>query len=723
MWKVDQETSIDPLQAIATSAREVASMASEAAGLVVPNWLTQSQQQDLLDFLSGSGLKWYLLWRPIAAAAEWLARFPLVPPATTTRKRIGRIVALHLGLFECEFSIVEIVADPINGSVGLLPARLRTNKKLDFRSGTITDNLLQAVAKNQGVQSQDASVWRQLWTTPWLQTQLAAMRKKPKSSHPNCPAIYDTPALPLEMSESPAIVCNAGIEWKTVPFNQIKQWVDQQLQSVGPLEGAVVTGELASIMGDGGTLGAALLQTRAHKDRILVANDAHHSDDLLSYGAAKLCHRLAVDEPAFLTKLPTLRTVVSRVGEPEWISLLSDDDAYVEGGKKWSRPQPVQGIRIPGAKVLKLAVDHEDFEHVREASIDIPDEFSFNQEAELLVEITPAQGNARVEIVTIPRVKTRNPLTANLQKMTEVRNNRDQLVSPTDYIDLYPRISPPLLQRLSSPTAWKNIAEGLVIPLLRQPTRTWASSDFYNIKEELLKKRRKSGQLLNITAIGSDGHVGEYHEELNRLVEGVATALDSPDPRRREDATRLLAYTSTDHSVVATHIASFGKFGPRNDAEFRLVGNCLREPTVIRSFFSSCGHENLNSHQIRTVAELASYRADALEQVESQQINDLYDAISHEFHEYAESISLQIHFRYLTLCVAFLLRRRIYDDSFVPPDGQLAQRVKSTCLRVIQNHAAGRTHILGGSVDLPSVMRQLIEYVDREGRGAFVLAT
>ena len=82
-----------------------------------------------------------------------------------------------------------------------------------------------------------------------------------------------------------------------------------------------------------------------------------------------------------------------------------------------------------------------------------------------------------------------------------------------------------------------------------------------------------------------------------------------------------------------------------------------------------------------------------------------------------------MHFRYLTLCMAFMLRRRIFDDSFVPPDSDLAALVKQTCLNVIQGYENGSIRVMGGSVDLPAVMRQLIKYVDREGQGAFVLAT
>lgn len=55
-------------------------------------------------------------------------------------------------------------------------------------------------------------------------------------------------------------------------------------------------------------------------------------------------------------------------------------------------PDPIGGIRIPGSRVLKLAVDHEDFEGVREASITLPGTIAANQAAEIHVGITPRKG-------------------------------------------------------------------------------------------------------------------------------------------------------------------------------------------------------------------------------------------------------------------------------------------------------------------------------------------
>ena len=215
----------------------------------------------------------------------------------------------------------------------------------------------------------------------------------------------------------------------------------------------------------------------------------------------------------------------------------------------------------------------------------------------------------------------------------------------------------------------------------------------------------------------------EYETEFDALVQGAAMSLKSRDSRHRNAAIRMLAYTSTDAEVVLDFAAAIVRQGPRRDEEFRLVGNCLRDSQGIRNFLMTCDSSTLLSgNRVRTVAELATYRASALQVIDSHSMESLYDVISNKFSRDARGTRLGLHFRYLTLCVAFLLRRRIFDDSFISPDHKLARRVKETCIDVIERHEQRQVHIMGGSVDLPAVMRQLIQYVDREGHGDFVLA-
>ena len=99
-------------------------------------------------------------------------------------------------------------------------------------------------------------------------------------------------------------------------------------------------------------------------------------------------------------------------------------------------------------------------------------------------------------------------------------------------------------------------------------------------------------------------------------------------------------------------------------------------------------------------------------------MRSVYDGVTHHFTS-ANSYE-GIDFRYETMSAAFLLRRRIFDEDFLPPDSEQAERVKQKCRTILEGVEKRQIRVLGGAVNLPNVMRQLIEYVDREGRGAFM---
>ncbi len=155
-WQVDESTTTDPMHGLAIAARDAIRgiVSIDSVGLVIPNWLRQSQQQRLLESLSGSGLKWRLVWRPIAAATYWISHFFRgLRLGYSKREPIGRILCLHLGLFECEWTIVELVAEPNGVEVVVLPARRRTatrTKIQEHQPGILSDILVRFACSGDG---------------------------------------------------------------------------------------------------------------------------------------------------------------------------------------------------------------------------------------------------------------------------------------------------------------------------------------------------------------------------------------------------------------------------------------------------------------------------------------------------------------------------------------------------------------------------------------------
>ncbi len=729
IWPLGFENYVEPVDALAVAAKDSVSSFRkvDSVGLVVPNWFKQAQQQRLLESLSGTGIKWRLIWRPIAAATHWIEHFFAGKKLSyASRTPIGRILCLHLGLFECELTVVELVAEPFGSSVLVLPARQRTvGKRSTLESshqpGLTSDLLAKHASLTAEKSTAQAPAWRQMWATQWLFRQLADWKRLEKrSTRHDCPFEYDPPTAEIKGETMDGDVeCN-GMRWPAISIRTAQAWakrlINVELSGKTQLDGAVITGELASVSASTCSLGELFLGRSVDSKYVLVAESTAPAD-LLALGAAEQCRRINFRQPSYLTKLPRLQTVVSRAGEPEWISLLANDDSYVMGGQRWERPEPVRGIKIPHGRQLTLAIDHEDLENVRESQIEIPAYFKPNESAELHVTITPAQGNARIELRTVTMLKNRNPVIADLSKMTEVKDAYDKPISPSEYLDWTPKLAPSTSPRESSLNRWIAVKRAAQEVLTTKP-KNWDEFKIRILKDELRQKVSQSGK--NITAIGSQGLAPDSQHILDQIGKGCLEILNSQSSTwgLRDTVLRCLAYTSWTSPELEEFIERQLLTGSLSvDPEMRVIGNCLRSPLLFAKFLEKCPLR-LNNQQVRVVAEISSYRPDALQFVSDSVMQRVYDSVTNHFTS-ANSYD-GIDFRYETMSAAFLLRRRIFDEDFLPPDSGQAERVKQKCRMILEGVSKRQIRVLGGAVNLPNVMRQLIEYVDREGRGAFM---
>ena len=76
-------------------------------------------------------------------------------------------------------------------------------------------------------------------------------------------------------------------------------------------------------------------------------------------------------------------------------------------------------------------------------------------------------------------------------------------------------------------------------------------------------------------------------------------------------------------------------------------------------------------------------------------------------------------FRWSAVTVVFLLRRRIFDSSFMEPDSALGKRAKGLFRKAIDLYDDGRgpLHPIEGAVDVPEALQQMIDYIDKRGTG------
>lgn len=122
-----------------------------------------------------------------------------------------------------------------------------------------------------------------------------------------------------------------------------------------------------------------------------------------------------------------------------------------------------------------------------------------------------------------------------------------------------------------------------------------------------------------------------FKAELASLVEGAFSLLTSRDADRSENAKRLIAYLRAESELIQEYLVNNSWRNPQRDEDFRMVGNCLRDPEGIANFFRACNPQRLYPDHVRTIAELVRYRSNALQHVPTDQLNQIYETIAEEF--------------------------------------------------------------------------------------------
>src|SRR5262249_5788045 len=126
---------------------------------------------------------------------------------------------------------------------------------------------------------------------------------------------------------------------------------------------------------------------------------------ILAQGACRYATRRLADLPTYLDTLPVVSTIArDRIGEPAWINLLETSDPWVLGGKVWrSTPQRTHFHIDRGQTNLILTVHREGVEPCRQVASDLGQPLAATCPVHLSVEVEPAQGRPRVEVVPSDR--------------------------------------------------------------------------------------------------------------------------------------------------------------------------------------------------------------------------------------------------------------------------------------------------------------------------------
>lgn len=704
----DEVQRISPAEVIAASVAALLLPESDVTPvLTIPNDLKMSRQQVLIDECSQLGVRVKLLWRPVAAALMWceLHSSAILELHSGREGSIGTLLSVHLGLDQFEITPLELVIQQVNEKRCLLPARRRPKGSALPSCGI--DWLMNSLP---GVPNE---IWQRLWTTDaahqWLRAPGESLESFLDRPHPR----------------NWQADCVAG-EWLPPVLTQslLDNWLrncrDERTETA--LQGVIVTGELATTQFSHSvplwrhvltTQGVAPDCFRLLLDQNLSASTG--SATLTGRGASRHALTLLNDEPSYLDTLPRLKTVTYVAGQPDWIDLLKHDDGWVEGGKIWRRPAPLSGLCIQEDRSeLEVVVSHDEFDTVRKLRRTFRQAIDRDIPVQLEVEVEPAQGNARLEVVPTETAATIRPMKLEWSRMEDTQLSREE------FITTLPTLFPPLLRRAGSLNQW-NSARVAMQAYCRSRFRGTLNSVVTCLQQRGILEDNSGNFEARTTAVSSDGMPGGPDPEvLNEFVEIALERLDEISSGKEfEELIRALGYSSTPHEKVQAFLASRLKSQIYlGQHELTACGWCLREPTCIAAFGERLARLLRSSptainNWLKAFAEMLRYRDDATRDMSSQLCEELTERIVEVLKVEHGRRNYQMIFRNSCLCIVYLLRRRAFDDDYLAIGSSLQNAIRQTFTAA--RDGLKRSRGIGGSINLANVLQTMIDYVDRKG--------
>lgn len=720
VWAVEERKSFSCSDALAGAISQAFPSFDGEIVFVVPNHWNVELQQTLLDSFQKENLRCKLLWRPIAAALEWTAQYDDQIKSHTAGSRVdnGMLLSVFVGYGEIEITELELVDWPSDKrATTIVPGRRRPSALEKF-PGFGFRQVLFALSKDQHSLSNPlldpedptSYCWNQLWCRPNLGAFLSGFRYRYNG--------YGKLTDEVEQSIFGA---------KQIDFSELKTRLSTHGSKLKrQYAGIVFSGPLAAAkFEDQRSVHEFLRESLdTQSDRILIEDD-RTGRGLLARGANRFATRLVSGLPTFLDTLPRLEMVILEKGEPTWIDLLDPEQKWVEGGKEWQRPERVQGLRLsPKSIDLKVAVAHEDFDHVREVITSVPPTSEQTERVNLSVKMTPAQGNARIEVHPENEAVFKNKrVFIDWKHMREFLDDHQNPTDKDGYLNAYPRIFPELLPRLSSASKMRKARvtlEELKTLIVMIGRRETIQLKLRTAREEL-RDKDSSMYPRDATAFDSDGRCNGNFD-----LQGFMDATWPYFAKYQLDGyVRAVAYTHVNYPKLNELILQGLRSSPTNDEIVLAAGKCLRQPEhvslFIESFMRQLGHGGSTQTWWRALSEVLRFRGSALQNVCSKDCMQLLTRAGQVFEYQRVRGEGGETFRLACLVIVYALRRRAFEDSFLDPSSELAEKLKGSFRQARLDAKENRIRLIGGSVNLAEQLQLIIDYVDRRGKGQLLI--
>jgi hypothetical protein len=714
--------------------------------LVIPNGLTEARQQAILDNCNRlSGQSPILLWRPIAAAFSWLNNHRQALLRRVDKETcLGRLLTIHLGVDGFEACWLELILQPEYPD-WILPARGRMDSMLsqpdaglrlledtaracgDSNHGLFGGDIERDLWSNPGVFGADLErdLWRSIWASPGALVGLSG-------SSPSTPLeLWGVdPSFPKRLR---AELSNSLLSWIGAelggprPNKELSSWL-YRVRSSGDqatVLGAVVTGDFGSLSDERGALAKRIVSFIAPEavNQLVIAEDGATDGSGLASAAAVYVARRAAGNPTYLDTLPRMETMVIERGLPKWKALIPDLDQYVPGGRPWEDKVEIAGLGVPpNSKSLDLHVWSETEDLVKEVSADFATPPTQKVGVHFGLKVEPARGNAEVEVVPEKEgALGRRRVELNWRSARTSLKNREELLAEAAVP--CPSIQPRGAWRglwWNAPRNWQTSIKSLRKCLVQTP--------------QALDGAAVQGGLVSYGVTGSDGKLHELHQadqpELNRV---LVAFLDRELERQivpygepydeRKDIYVCLGRSSIRAPRIwdlAQRILEVNGRLSKEESEF--LGGCLRDPAQIARFATrvmqglrSEGGVAGNNYPLKGLWYALQYREDATEQMDSDAAEEVIKACVQRLKGAIKDRRFKFLERHALVVVAFIMRRRIYDDAFFESDSPLARDAKDTIGQMLAAIRSGQIYPMGGTVDPRVLLQRVIDFIDRVG--------
>ena len=731
--------------------------------VTIPNTLDLDAQDSVRRAVTRRCPNATLLWRPIAAAIEWLARYESELLAENTdmpmEQPIGRLLVVDLGLGAFEVTAVDL----LRRDGRILAARRLPDLPILHGAGVrFADQLGLRMARAQGLTHRTAP-----WTLVWCTDLLAEMSN---------PAAV-TAAEGLNMTAARECLKRLGLaltegcrlgndrEWATsfvtrlMPMaqfrrprlaadarstNELGQWLHrlrERLDGAPPFQGMVAVGVLSSAVCGQSRLGETVASSIAPSavQRILTER-VGGCGSILATGAARFENLRLAGLVPYLDSLPDIETLLQERGEPVWARLLESHDRYVRGGQPWARDVSGSFAVRAEEQELRLTVSQEGEATVREVDYAFPRPVLRETPVALHVKLTPGQGNPRVEVIPHDR-----RIFAGRRFYLDWRRSKDTGKTKQQAAEEMERIFPPLEARQSSAFCWRAVEYEIQFFLTncRLPTAMYVDDHLGKIRELLRQKDENLAARTppdHATAVGSDGVLDEawtlfgagYDRTLlDAFEERLVAWLDDSTARGiHEQIYRVVGYFSSASKSLVTRLRDLlSRPHAIKRHHLNAYANCLRDPEQIARFadvmaahLQHTGFIGPNDW-LRALARILQYRAAATERMKDETCGILLDLAHDAMKKQLRHYEAKYIYRHASLCIAYLLRRRRYSASFLDPVCTRATDLKETLKWAATGLRSRRIQSIGGFVDLAAVTELIIDYIDRRGKGRIVLLT